>query len=155
MKTTIVVIEQDREQYLDLLLLADPSPAIVHNYLNEGILLALSLADTVIGTILLIPQTADTIEIKNLAVTENMQGKGYGQQLAHYALDFCRQQGYGRVIVGTGNSGIRQFAFYQKVGFRFFSIVRDFFTQRYPEPIFEHGIQCRDMLFLEVDFAAR
>ncbi len=64
---------------------------------------------------------------------------------------FCRERGYHRIIVGTGNSSIDNLAFYQKLGFRFRSVVRDFFTLHYPEPIFEHGIQWCDMIILDLD----
>ncbi len=52
-------------------------------------------------------------------------------------------------MVGTGNSGIGGFAFYQKAGFRFKSVIRDFFVINYKEPIFENGLQCRDKVILD------
>ncbi len=80
-----------------------------------------------------------------------MQGRGCGKELIQYATTFCREQSYHRIIVGTGNSSIDNLAFYQKVGFRLRSVIRDFFTLHYSEPIFEHGIQCRDMIILDLD----
>ena len=53
--------------------------------------------------------------------------------------------------LGTGNSSIRNLAFYQKVGFRFQSVLRDFFVEYYEEPIFENGIPCKDMVILDMD----
>jgi ribosomal protein S18 acetylase RimI-like enzyme len=145
-------IKHDRERFLDLLLLADPSLEIVQQYLTEGHLFALFEQGEACGVVHLIPQTDIVMEVKNIAVKEEVQGCGYGKRLLHYALDFCQHQAYEKVIVGTGNSSINNFAFYQKAGFRFHSIIRNFFTDRYNEPIFEHGIQCRDMILLEVDF---
>ncbi len=150
----IKMIEHKREYFLDLLLLADPSREMVLGYLYSGYLFAMFDDDAVDGVIHLLPLvTTDleqkTIEIKNIAVQP--QGRGYGKELIRYALQFCKEQGYHKVIVGTGNSGIDNLAFYQKAGFRFQSIIRDFFTSQYPEPIFEHGIQCRDMIMLELD----
>lgn len=57
--------------------------------------------------------------------------------------------GFETVEIGTGNSSIDQLAFYQKCGFRIAAIDPDFFIRHYPEPIFENGIQCRDMIRLE------
>ncbi len=100
-----------------------------------------------------LPQTGTVMEGKNIAVKEEAQRRGYGKRLLHYALDFCRRQGYEKVIVGTGHSSMNNLACYQKAGFRFLAIRRNFFTDHYDEPIFEHGIQCRDIILLEVDLA--
>ncbi len=153
MAQEIRAIESDRERFLDLLLLADPSLELVQQYITKGYLFVLfEEHDIACGVIHLLPQTSKTMEIKNIAVKEDMQGYGYGKRLVKYALNFCKEQGYEKVIVGTGNSGINNIAFYQKAGFRFLSVIRNFFTDHYDEPIFEHDIQCRDMLLLEIDF---
>lgn len=153
---TIKAVEHSREYYLDLLLLSDPSREIILNYLHSGHLFALLDNDIVAGVIHLVPLKTDdsgqkTIEIKNIAVRTEMQGRGYGKELIAYAMTFCRERGYHRMIVGTGNSSIDNLAFYQKFGFRLRSVIRDFFTLHYSEPIFEHGIQCRDMIIFDLD----
>lgn len=152
MASDIQEIEQNRECFLDLLLLADPSVELVQRYLAEGHLFVLFEQGEAYGVVHLIPQTATVMEVKNIAVKEEAQGRGYGKRLLQYALDFCQRQGYEKVLVGTGNSSLNNLAFYQKAGFRLLSIRRNFFTDHYDEPIFEHGIQCRDMILLEVDF---
>jgi hypothetical protein len=64
-----------------------------------------------------------------------------------------RAGGVRRAIVGTGNSGIGQLAFYQKAGFRLWRIERDFFSpaRGYPEGIEENGIPLRDMVWLDME----
>lgn len=152
MTIKIQAIDKKRKRFLDLLLLADPSVEIVQQYIEEGHLFVLCDGGEAWGVVHLIAQTAHVMEIKNIAVKTEVQGRGYGKMLLHYALDFCQQAGYAKVVVGTGNSSINNLAFYQKAGFRFLLIIRNYFTDHYNEPIFEHGIQCRDMLLLEVDF---
>ena len=152
MTNEIRAIENGRELFLDLLLFADPSVELIQQHIAEGHLFVLFENDEPCGVVHLLPQTGSVMEVKNIAVKEEAQGHGYGKMLLHYALEFCQQHGYERVVVGTGNSSINNLAFYQKVGFRFLSIMRDFFTDHYDEPIFEHGIQCRDMILLEVEF---
>jgi protein-L-isoaspartate O-methyltransferase len=56
-----------------------------------------------------------------------------------------------RLEVGTGSFGY-QLAWYQRAGFRVFAVERDFFLDNYEEPIFEDGIQLKDMLRLAVDY---
>jgi ribosomal protein S18 acetylase RimI-like enzyme len=153
MTSDIQAIEQGRERFLDLLRLADPSVELVQQYLAEGHLFVLYEKGEACGVVHLLPQTVTIMEVKNIAVKEEAQGCGYGKRLLQYALDFCHRQGYEKVRVGTGNSSINNLAFYQKAGFRFLEIRRNFFTEHYDEPIFEHGIHCRDMIVLEADFA--
>ena len=142
-------IRRHREQFMDLLLLADPSPEMIKTYLERGYLYVLRENDEIVGVLHLDPLDRETIEIKNVAIREDKQGKGHGKQLVAYVLEQCSHLGYKKIIVGTGNSSIDTLAFYQKMGFRFQCIRRDFFLQHYTEPIFENGIQCRDMIILE------
>lgn len=151
MSGEIKEITANRERFLDLLLLADPEEAVVLAYLDKGHLFVLYEQGQPYGVILLLPHDPQTIEIKNIAIREDAQGQGYGKQLISHAKAFGKTQGYTRLIVGTCNSSFNELAFYQKAGFRFYDIIRDFFTDNYKEPIFENGIQCRDMLMLEQD----
>ncbi len=106
MTSDIQAIEQGRERFLDLLLLADPSVELVQQYLAEGHLFVLYEKGEACGVVHLLPQTATIMEVKNIAVKEEAQGCGYGKRLLQYALDFCHRQGYEKVRVGTGNSSI-------------------------------------------------
>lgn len=142
-------IDQERERFLPLLLEADPSEEMVKRYLGKGYLLVLMLEGESRGVVHLLPTDHEVIEVKNIAVARNFQGQGLGRKLLEYTITFAKQLGYKRCIVGTGNSSISNLAFYQKAGFRFFAVERDFFLSHYPEPIHENGIQCRDLLMLE------
>jgi len=88
------------------------------------------------------------VELVNVAVAEDKQGQGYGKQLIQHAVQQARSMGYKSIEIGTGNSSIGQLALYQKCGFRIVGVDFDFFTRHYKEPIFENGIQCRDMIRL-------
>ncbi|MNJ03534.1 putative N-acetyltransferase YvbK [compost metagenome] len=59
--------------------------------------------------------------------------------------------GYQTIEVGTGSTGVAQLALYQKCGFRMTGIDRDFFTRHYAEPIYENGMQLKDMVRLSQD----
>ena len=134
---------------LDLLLLADPSEEQVMSYANKGECYVAVARDEVVGVYILIQKDAhSTAEIMNVAVAEHMQGKGLGRKLVLHALEVAESLGMMKVEIGTGNSSIGQLALYQKCGFRITGIIEDFFIHNYPEPIFENGIQCRDMVRL-------
>lgn len=134
---------------LNLLLLADPSEEQVMKYASTGeCYVAVTNDEEIVGVYVLIQLDERTAEIMNVAVSEHMQGKGLGKRLVLHALNVAKSKGMSKVEIGTGNSSIGQLALYQKCGFRITGIIEDFFIQNYPEPIFENGIQCRDMVRL-------
>lgn len=142
-----------RERLLPLLLLADESLDAVRGYMNEGSLYAYAEADakdTVVGLVLAVPH-ADHVELKAVAVDATRHGEGHGSRMLRAVLDALRADGVARVVVGTGNAGIGQLAFYQKAGFRLTHIERDFFSSArgYPADMQENGIALRDMVWMD------
>ncbi|MGE5702676.1 MAG: GNAT family N-acetyltransferase [Clostridia bacterium] len=131
---------------MDLLLMADPSEPLVHAYLQKGTCMLARHEGIVVGTYVLLPTSKQTIELVNLAVAQNAQGKGLGKYLVCHAIETGRCLGYNRMEVGTGNSSIGPLALYQKCGFRISAVDIDFFTRNYTERIEENGIVCRDMI---------
>lgn len=141
----------DHEIPYDLLLLADPSREMIDSYLPHSDLYLASESGDVIGVVVLFPVDRDSAEVKNLAVKPTYQGKGIGKWLLENVIAVARPKHFKRLIIGTANSSFYQLALYQKVGFRVYSVRRDFFVENYPEPIFENGIQARDLVMLEYD----
>lgn len=144
-------LQLSEEPPMDLLLLADPSKEQIASYLNRGQCYIATEAGKVVGVYVLLPISPDKIELKNVAVDENEQGKGIGKELIHHAIKNARSQGYRTIEVGTGNSSIGQLALYQKCGFRITAIDKDFFIKNYDETIVENGIVCRDMVRLTLE----
>ncbi|TMV49515.1 GNAT family N-acetyltransferase [Paenibacillus mesophilus] len=136
---------------MELLLLADPSRTLVEEYTARGQCFVAVQADSVIGVYVLLPTRPETVELVNVAVSENEQGKGIGKRLVLHAVEQARAQGYRTIEVGTGSTGVVQLALYQKCGFRMTGIDRDFFVRHYEEEIYENGIRLRDMVRLSQD----
>ncbi|MDQ0231841.1 GNAT family N-acetyltransferase [Metabacillus malikii] len=133
---------------IDLLLLADPSLRIVENYLQRGECFVAEVNDNIVGVYVLLPTRPKTVELVNVAVCEEQQGKGYGRKLVIDAIKVAKEEGYKTIEIGTGNSSIGQLALYQKCGFRISGVDQDFFIKHYEEEIYENGIRCRDMIRL-------
>lgn len=142
--------ETDAESFMDLLLLADPSEAMIADYLADGRLYSAVWDGVVVGVFVLVALDETVWELKNIAVAEEWQGKGVGKALLAAAIGEARTLGATRLDVGTGNSSLHQIAFYQKAGFRMARVVKNYFTLNYPDPIEEGGIPCRDMLLLSL-----
>ncbi|KPL60930.1 GNAT family N-acetyltransferase [Rossellomorea vietnamensis] len=139
---------KDEELPMKLLLLADPSEKIVKEYAARGECFVAELEDNIVGVYVLLPTRPETVELVNVAVEEELHGKGIGKQLVMDAVKVAKEKGYKTIEVGTGNSGVGQLALYQKCGFRIIGVDLDFFTRHYSEDIFENGIQVRDMIRL-------
>ena len=145
-------ITERNELPMTLLLLADPSEEHVMNYALKGECYVAIEASEVVGVYVLLQKDEHTAEIMNVAVAEPRQGKGLGKKLILHALEVAKTLGVKNVEIGTGNSSIGQLALYQKCGFQMTSIIENYFIDNYPGPIFENGIQCRDMVRLTFVF---
>jgi len=151
---TIIAPGPERERYLDLLLLADESEQQVRSYMNDGDLYVfMAGGGDAVGMILAIPELDNdgAVELKAVAVAPERQGQGVGSRMLRAVLDDLRGRGVRRVIVGTGNAGIGQLAYYQKAGFRLARIEHDFFSPEkgYPAGMEENGIPLLDMVWME------
>lgn len=132
----------------ELLLLADPSIDLVTEYLKQSELFVATLNNELLGVIVLFPLTAETIEIKNIAVKAEFQGQGIGSFLINNAAKVASNNKIKSMCIGTANSSIAQLYLYQKLGFEISELKKDFFEANYKEPIYENGIQAKHMLTL-------
>jgi N-acetylglutamate synthase-like GNAT family acetyltransferase len=132
-----------------LLLEADPSREVIETYIHQATVMGLVEEGTVVAVVVLLSRAPGVAEVMAIAVALSHRGQKLGKRLLAAAIDRAKQQGAQRMLVATGNSSLDQLAFYQKMGFRLQSIDRDYFVRTYPDPIFEHGIQCCDRVWLD------
>lgn len=132
---------------MELLLQADPWEESVRSYLDSGLIFAAIKDDVVIGVVVAGYLSDSVMELFNVSVSEAHQGQGVGTELLEFVLQTLKTKGVARVELGTGTFGY-QLAYYQRAGFRVESVVKDHFLTHYPDPIFDNGIQLKDMLRL-------
>lgn len=145
----VKVIIENKEKYMDLLLLADEQENMIKKYLDKGEMFA--LFDDELTTVCVVVEESNGIfEIKNIATYEKYQGKGYGKYLINYIFDFYKNRGK-IMYVGTGESPLT-LPFYEKLGFKYSHRIKNFFIDNYNHPIYECGIQLRDMVYLKKEF---
>ena len=135
----------NKKRLLSLLLLADEQEDMIDRYLDRGTMYVLD--DDGIKCECVVTDEGDgVLEIKNLAVEPDCQGKGCGKAMIDFIA--ARYKGQFSVLqVGTGDSPLTV-PFYEKCGFVRSHSVKNFFTQNYDHPIFECGIQLVDMIYL-------
>lgn len=147
-KLELKVLEKGMSIPYDLLLLADPAQAVIDEYIGAGQTFLAYHSDERVGVVVLLPLGEGQVEIKNIAVQPNWQGKGIGRSLLQAVIQEVKKSGVEELWIGTGNSSIGQLYLYQSVGFELAEVKWNFFIDHYDEPIWEKGIQCRHMLML-------
>ena len=138
---------ENKKKHLDLLLLADEDERMIDKYLHSGTMLVLD--DGGVRCVSVITDEGDGIlEIKNIAVSPESQGKGYGRAM----IDHIRRTYRGRyeyLQVGTGDSPLTV-PFYERCGFVRSHIKKNFFVDNYDHPLVECGVRLVDMVYLKM-----
>ena len=144
----------DVEALFPVLLQAEPSERALRwsvRHLSEK---AYRLdADGVLAGAATVRRAGDPCEIVELAVAERLHGRGLGRRFVAWIVAEAARRGKRAVEVGTANASLGNLAFYQKCGFRFDHVRRDYFSY-YREPRVEHGILVRDLVVFRYDVEA-
>lgn len=136
---------------IELLLEADPSIEKIRAYLPRSRCFVAHLHGIQVGAYVVQCIAPALYELMSIAVSPEHQRKGIGSSLLRHAVATVHDLGARRLELGTGTFGY-QLTWYQREGFRVFALERDFFLNNYDEPIYEDGIQLKDMLRLAVDY---
>lgn len=143
----IVQITEKKKQYLDLLLLADEQEEMIDRYLERGDMFVLQDEHKKAIAVAVVTVEGDNVvELKNLAVLKEEQGKGYGKRMIEYVCKFYSEK-YRMLFVGTGDVDVTV-VFYKHCGFTYSHRVKNFFIENYDHPIYEDGVQLKDMVYL-------
>ncbi len=143
----IVQITEKKKQYLDLLLLADEQEEMIDRYLERGDMFVLQDEHKKAIAVAVVTVEGDNVvELKNLAVLKEEQGKGYGKRMIEYVCKFYSEK-YRMLFVGTGDIDVTV-GFYKHCGFTYSHRVKNFFIENYDHPIYEDGVQLKDMVYL-------
>ena len=135
-------------EHMALLLEADPSERIIHDVFTNSRAYEIRVEQALAGVMLLVRRNTDTLEIADISVNRAFRRQGLGSRLIERAKMETIRLGLSRLEVGTGSTSFGALCFYQTCGFRMDRIVRDYFVDRYQQPIVENGIILRDMVRL-------
>jgi GNAT superfamily N-acetyltransferase len=147
----IKIIENNKKDFLDLLLLADEQESMIDKYLERGALFA--LYDDGLKSICVVTNEGnDVYEIQSLATYKNFQGKGYGKHLVSHVCNYYKYKG-NTMLVGTGDVAWI-ISFYKRCGFVFSHRLENYFLENYDKPIFEAGVQLKDKVYFKMNLQA-
>lgn len=139
-------VDVNKKQFISLLLLADEQEDMIDRYLETGTMYVLDDSG-VKAECVITDERNGILEIKNIAVYPEFQGKGYGKKLIDFIIEFYSDS-FDILQVGTGDSPLT-IPFYKKCGFEQHHRIKNFFIDNYDHPIFECGVQLIDMVYLQ------
>ena len=139
---------ENKEDYIDLLLEADPSKDMIHKYLSDSDVYALKKGDELISIAVILPISRKTLELKNIVTKESYRNKGYAKTLLKSLCGNYKQK-YDRMLVGTTENNI---PFYVKQGFdKYEKTIKNFFIDNYKEEIKDGDLICTDLIYYSKD----
>ena len=138
-------VQDNKKEYLPLLMLADEQEDMIDRYLDRGTMYV--LFDHAVRCECVVTDEGNGIlQIKNIATAPEDQGNGYGKAMIAYIAENYKGR-YSVLQVGTGDSPLTV-PFYEKCGFVRSHTIKNFFVDHYDHPIYEAGVQLVDMIYL-------
>ena len=139
---------ENKEDYMDLLLEADPSKASIIKYLQDSDVYGLKLNDEIISLAVILHIDKNTLELKNLVTKSEYRNKGYAKRLLKRLCGNYKQK-YSKMLVGTTENNI---PFYVKQGFdKYEKTIKNYFVDNYNEEIWDGDLHCTDMYYYSKD----
>ena len=139
---------ENKEDYLDLLLDADPSKASIDKYLSNSDVYGLQVEENIVSLAVILHIDKNTLELKNLVTKKEYRGKGYAKKLLKSLCGNYKQK-YNKMLVGTSENNI---PFYVKQGFdKYEKTIKNYFVDNYDEEIIDGDLHCIDMYYYSKD----
>ena len=82
---------------------------------KADILIAAFDEDEILGCCLLTQTAADTVKLRQMAVKNNLQGKGIGQDILNFAETLAKDKGYKKLTMHARDTAL---GFYERCGYR-------------------------------------
>lgn len=138
-------ISTGKRAYLPLLLMADPSEAMIQTYLDDSEMYVLVLNGQVASVAVVGPVKNDSCELYNLVTVPELRGQGYASRLIRHLIQLYRPR-CREMMVGTAREGME---FYEHLGFSYSHTRKDFFlNEKYAGAHFDEA-GLRDMQVLK------
>lgn len=142
-------VEENKTEYMKILLEADPDENIVNQYLEKGDLYVGENDGIAVCVCVITKYDDQTCELKNIATLPEARGNGYAGKMIQHVFELYKKH-YKRMIVGTTENMI---PFYVLNGFtRYHHTVKNFFVDNYKEEIWDGNMQCIDMYYYSKEF---
>ncbi len=82
---------------------------------KENMLIGAFEDDDMLGCCMLVEQSRDTVRLRQMAVLNDLQGKGIGRALMNFAENLARDRGYRTISMHARKMAV---GFYEKMGYK-------------------------------------
>jgi len=82
---------------------------------KEEILIGAFEEEKMLGCCMLIMEAANSVRLRQMAVVNNLQGKGIGRALMQFAENIARDRGFHKITMHARKTAV---GFYEKLGYR-------------------------------------
>ena len=145
-------IREHKKRFLALLLLGDEQESMIDRYLERGTMYVLDDGG-IRGECVVTDEGNGVLEIKNIAVKPESQGKGYGRAMIEFLVQKYRGR-YAALQAGTGDSPLTV-PFYETCGFVRAGRIQNYFADQYDHPIWEGGVRLTDLIYFRRELGER
>lgn len=118
------IVDHGTEEYKEVLALRDEvlrKPLGLHfsqdelEQEKEHMHMAAYEDDQILGCCMLVKEGEDTVRLRQMAVVNDVQGKGIGRALMQFAENLARDRGYKRITMHARKNAI---GFYERLGYK-------------------------------------
>ena len=135
---------ENKDDYMDMFLEADPSENMIRKYLSDSDVYALKKEDEIICIAVILPISRKILELKNIVTKEKYRNKGYAKILLKSLCGNYKQK-YEKMLVGTTENNI---PFYIKQGFdKYEKTIKNFFIDNYEEEIKDGDFSFSEIIY--------
>ncbi len=82
---------------------------------KDNLLIGAYEEDIMLGCCMLVEEGADTVRLRQMAVLNDLQGRGIGKALMNFAENLARDRGYKRITMHARKNSV---GFYEKMGYK-------------------------------------
>ncbi|MXP75518.1 threonine/serine exporter family protein [Lachnospiraceae bacterium WCA-9-b2] len=140
-------IRRDKDEYIDMLLMADPQRDMIESYLDNSEMFALINGGDVCAVCVVELLKNRKCELKNIVTRKKDRGKGYAKYMIRHICEHYGNQ-CDTMYAGTGNCK-KTLEFLGKCGFVNSHMVANYYPEHYREPIYEEGVRLTDKIYLK------
>lgn len=148
MELKISKLSHNDDVPMDLLLEGDPSEEMIRRYIHTGDCYLVKRGNELVGIFVVMPNSAQEIELKNIAVKPAFRKQGIGKEIIKYVIRIAKIDGFNDLIVKTADVSSGPLEFYRKMKFEPYFTVKGHFIKYYDEPVMENGKQAIDQVVL-------
>ncbi len=140
-------IRRDKDEYMDMLLMADPEREMIESYLDQSEMFALIHGGDVCAVCVVELLKNRKCELKSIVTRMEDRGKGYAKYMIRHICEHYGNQ-CDTMYAGTGNRK-KTLEFLGKCGFVNSHIVANYYLEHYREPVYEGDVRLTDKIYLK------